>query len=113
MKIFLCLPLFILLISCNEKPSLQYEDGWHKAYVKMDKGNAEAAMVQTRGDIIDSICFSSGKCIGNFLGNTIFQHSQNVQVMNSKEGYTVYIIPDEWDQTKELFEKKKDEPDYQ
>lgn len=103
----------MLIISCNNSPSLQYEDGWHKAYVEKSNGDPEAAMAHTENDIIDSICFSSGRCVVNSLGNTIFPHSQNVDVRDSDTTYTVYIIPDEWDQAKELFEKKEDEPDYQ
>jgi hypothetical protein len=69
----------------------------------------EGAMVNTKDGLIDSICLSSGKCVGHFTQWTTFEHSQNVSGKDNDNIYTVYIIPDEWDQTKELFQHKEDE----
>ncbi len=115
MRIFLyAFPLVALIISCNNSSSIKHEEGWQRAYVEPDDGSsAEAAMAHTIDGDIDSLKFSSGKTIGNFLGLTIFPHSQNIQLRNSDISYTVYLIPDEWDQTKELFQhKEEDNPDY-
>ena len=101
--------LILLIASCNAKPSPQYDDGWHKAFVETDNGDMYGAMVSTKDGIIDSVCFSSGKCVGDFIGATLFEHSQNVQSMNDDDNYTIYIIPDEWNQTKELFQHNEDD----
>jgi hypothetical protein len=110
LKVFV---LTILIMSCTGKPSPQYENGWHKAFVETLNGDMYGAMVCTKDGIIDSVCFSSGKCVGHFIGATLFEHSQNVQSMNDENNYTVYIIPDEWDQTKEMFQHPNDPEDEQ
>ena len=100
--------LTILIISCAGKPSPQYDDGWHKAFIEIINGDMGGAMVNTRDGLIDSICFSSGKCVGNFTQWTTFEHSQNVSGKDNDNIYTVYIIPKEWDQTKELFQRPEE-----
>ncbi|HET7115656.1 MAG TPA: hypothetical protein VFI29_04165 [Hanamia sp.] len=109
MKYLRVIPLIVLTASCATKSSPQYDDGWHKAFIEIDNGNTEGAMVGTKDGLVDTICFSSGKCVGHFTQWTTFEHSQNVSGKDNNNIYTVYIIPDEWDQSKELFQHKEDE----
>ncbi len=117
-KPFLPLLVLIWLISsCSDTtPTDEWsniKNGFHKAYVEIMNGNKDepdfaGAMVDVEKGIIVKICFNDNKCVDNFFAWTEYDHSQTVDAKDNHI-YSVYIIPDDWDQAEEEQRKAKEE----
>jgi hypothetical protein len=110
--IFLFPVVSIYILSCSDNNKIS-EDGFHKAFIEILNGaknrpDYTGAMVDVEKGVVVKICFEN-ECVNNFDFWQQYDHSQTVYSKSPDSTiYTVYVIPNDWDQATEEQEKAKE-----